>query len=61
MTCMILNTSAALQYTMPIISKKKYTFWCQDCNAVFDELAEANEHQEKEKHSMNQTEYFASC
>ena len=46
---------------MSIISKKKYTFWCEDCNAVFDELAKANEHQAKEKHRMNQTEYFASC
>ena len=56
---MTLNTSTTLQYAMPIISKKKYTFWCQDCNAVFDELA--NEHQEKENYRMNQTEYFASC
>jgi Zn finger protein HypA/HybF involved in hydrogenase expression len=44
---MTLNTSTALQYAMPIISKKKYTFWCQDCNAVFNELTKANEHQEK--------------
>ena len=58
---MTLNTTTALQYAMPIISKKKYTFWCQDCNAVFDELTKANEHQEKENHRMNQTEYFASC
>jgi len=43
---MTLNTSTALQYAMPIISKKKYTFWCQDCNAVFDELTKANEHRE---------------
>jgi hypothetical protein len=46
---------------MPIVSRKKHTIWCEDCNAVFDELAKANEHQEKEKHRMNQTEYFASC
>ena len=58
---MILNTSNTIQYALPIVSKKKYTFWCEDCNAVFDELTMANEHQEKEKHRMNQTEYFASC
>lgn len=46
---------------MPIISKKKYTIWCENCNAVFDDPAMANEHQEKEKHRMNQTEYFTSC
>jgi uncharacterized protein YhbP (UPF0306 family) len=57
----ILNTFIVLQYVMPIVSRKKYTIWCEDCNAVFDELAKANEHQEKEKHRMNQTEYFASC
>jgi hypothetical protein len=58
---MILNTSNTIQYALPIVSKKKCTFWCEDCNAVFDELTMANEHQEKEKHRMNQTEYFASC
>jgi hypothetical protein len=46
---------------MTIVSKKKYTIWCEDCNAVFDEPIKANEHKEKEKHKMNQTEYFASC
>jgi hypothetical protein len=58
---MTLNTAFNLLGIMPIVSKKKYTFWCEDCNAVFDELAKANEHQVKEKHRMNQTEYFASC
>lgn len=58
---MILNTPTTLQYLMPIISKKKCTIWCEDCNAVFDELTKANEHRMKEKHRMNQTEYFASC
>lgn len=59
---MTLNTACTnLLDIMPIVSKKKYTFWCEDCNAVFDELAKANEHQVKEKHRMNQTEYFASC
>jgi predicted RNA-binding protein with PUA domain len=58
---MTLNTAFNLLGIMPIVIKKKYTFWCEDCNAVFDELAKANEHQVKEKHRMNQTEYFASC
>jgi hypothetical protein len=43
----------------PKINRKKFTAWCEQCNSVFDDLATANEHEEKEKHSrIRKTEYL---
>jgi hypothetical protein len=43
----------------PKINRKKFTAWCEECIAVFDDLTTANDHQEKEKHRrVRKAEYI---